>query len=442
MGNLTRRLVSKCFSYSLSEKAANLLAPFQLGVGVRGGCEALVHTVRALMEDPNTLPDARCVLQVDLINAFNRVNRATAFSEIRRLFPELARWFESTYGTQAELMFGEDVIPSCDGFHQGDPLACLFFAVVLHPIIMKIATEVPDLLLNGWFLDDGTLMGKVEDLRMAVNIIRQEGPTKGLFLSTTATSPKPKSTIWCPDHPSPNLDLLGLGIPRVQEPGIIVLGSPIGSHEFVHEQIKKKIEKIQELTQLLPNIKDPHSEFVLLRSCFSLPKVVFLARSTDPTHHQDLWAGFDDLIRDTLNHILGSAINNQQWAQAQLPVAMGGLGLRGAVDHSAGAYVSSVYASESLKEGLLPHGNVQLNIIDALALLRQQTNGELSAEELPETSQKMISYEIDKHLKLSLAQSLSDRRDKARLASLGLPHAGDWLNVIPSPILGLHMRSQ
>ena len=31
-------------------------------------------------------------------------------------------------------------------------------------------------------------------------------------------------------------------------------------------------------------------------------------------------------------------------------------------------------------------------------------------------------------------------REIARLASLGLPHAGDWLNVPPIPALGLHLR--
>ena len=163
----------------------------------------------------------------------------------------------------------------------------------------------------------------------------------------------------------------------------------------MHEKIQQKIAKIQELTQLLPNIKDPNSEFVLLSSCFSLPKTVFLLRSTDPTHHQDLWADFDSLIRDSLNHILGSSINDQQWAQAQLPVAMGGLGLRGAADHSAGAYISSVHASESLKEGLLPHGNVQVNIDSAMALLREKVD-ELAPEEISEMTQKMISFEVDK----------------------------------------------
>ena len=41
-----------------------------------------------------------------------------------------------------------------------------------------------------------------------------------------------------------------------------------------------------------------------------------------------------------------------------------------------------------------------------------------------------------------LSQSLLEKRDEARLASLCLDHAGDRLNVIPSPILGLHIRPQ
>ena len=53
----------------------------------------------------------------------------TVFQAVRDHFPELARWVECTYGTQSELIFGEAVILNCDCFHQGDPLACLFFCV-------------------------------------------------------------------------------------------------------------------------------------------------------------------------------------------------------------------------------------------------------------------------------------------------------------------------
>ena len=89
------------------------------------------------------------------------------------------------------------------------------------------------------------------------------------------------------------------------------------------------------------------------------------------------------------------------------------------MDHSAGAYVSSVHACESLKEGLLPHGNVQVDITSAIALLRQKV-AELAPEEVPGMTQKMISLEIDKNLKVRLAASLTDKRDKAKVILPGI----------------------
>ena len=91
MGDILRRLISKCFSYALAEKAAGLLAPHQLGVGIKAGCEALVHSVRAILEDPDIPDDERSILQVDLITTFNTADRAAAFREVREHFPELAR---------------------------------------------------------------------------------------------------------------------------------------------------------------------------------------------------------------------------------------------------------------------------------------------------------------------------------------------------------------
>lgn len=39
-----------------------------------------------------------------------------------------------------------------------------------------------------------------------------------------------------------------------------------------------------------------------------------------------------------------------------------------------------------------------------------------------------------------MATSLTEVRDKARLNSLGVPRAGDWLNTVPCKALGLHLR--
>ena len=43
VGNMLRRLTSKSAARSLAHKAATFLSPLQVGVGVRGGCEAILH---------------------------------------------------------------------------------------------------------------------------------------------------------------------------------------------------------------------------------------------------------------------------------------------------------------------------------------------------------------------------------------------------------------
>ena len=53
------------------------------------------------------------------------------------------------------------------------------------------------------------------------------------------------------------------------------------------------------------------------------------------------------------------------------------------------------------------------------------------------------SLKVDLRNQSLLQQHISEEgevREIARLASLGLPHAGSWLSVVPSPALGLHLR--
>ena len=76
-----------------------------------------------------------------------------------------------------------------------------------------------------------------------------------------------------------------------------------------------------------------------------------------------------------------------------------------------------------------------------LALLSAAQGEEALEENLNGVSQKQISYKVDSHQqKLLLQQFQEDEvRERARLASVSLPHAGDWLVVAPLPALGLHL---
>ena len=105
--------MSKCPMSAVKQKAVSILAPLQLGVGDRGGCEAMAHTVQGLL---NRQDDELVVAQVDFLNTFNLADRALAFKEVQEHFPELSHLVANCYGVAAKLMFGETVIPSTRGF--------------------------------------------------------------------------------------------------------------------------------------------------------------------------------------------------------------------------------------------------------------------------------------------------------------------------------------
>ena len=114
-------------------------------------------------------------------------------------------------------MFGDTIIMSTVGFHQGDPLASLLFSVNLQPVIEMIKQEIPSLIINAWYLDDGVLVGKKAELQKVIDILLREGPARGLSLSMT------KSNVWFPsDIYGICEDPLDRGIPPVRHhcPGL------------------------------------------------------------------------------------------------------------------------------------------------------------------------------------------------------------------------------
>ena len=207
---------------------------------------------------------------------------------------------------------------------------------------------MPSLAVNAWFLDDGTQVGTVGQLQTVVDILVEGGPARGLLLSTAATVPaqgRPKTTVWSPQAQGVQGDPLDRGLVRVEEEGVTLLGAPLGSEEFVGREVGKKIGKIREITNRLPHLQDPHTEFVLLRSCLALPKISFLLRSTNTSSHTAHLQDFDRVTREALTQILGTPVGDRAWLQAKLPVSMGGMGLRGAEDHASAAFAASVLAS-------------------------------------------------------------------------------------------------
>ena len=99
---------------------------------------------------------------------------------------------------------------------------------------------------------------------------------------------------------------------------------------------------------------------------------IYMLRTTDPTHQHPRWAEFDMITREALNRILGVAVSNVQWGQAQMPVKMEGIGLRAATDHAPAAYVMSLIASHDLQIKIL--GQTEDVLLAPIKVLCQSKN--------------------------------------------------------------------
>ena len=77
-----------------------------------------------------------------------------------------------------------------------------------------------------------------------------------------------------------------------------------------------------------------------------------------------------------------------------------------------------------------------------LDLITTKIGQEATVELLTGVSKASLQVDLlNKSLLLNLQHYTEegDAKEIARMASLGLPHAGSWLSVVPSPSLGLHL---
>ena len=181
VGGIWRRLVSKVAMRKIGKEMSAYLGDFQYGVGVPNGAEAILHSANRFL---NAFRDdgSLAMLTVDFSNAFNMVDRTILLREVSIRCPSIYQWVQFLYAQPARLYVGDTCIGAYTGVQQGDPLGPLLFALVLHPLVLQVEEHcsVP---FHAWYLDDGTIIGKAEEVAKALDIIRAEGPQFGLMLN-------------------------------------------------------------------------------------------------------------------------------------------------------------------------------------------------------------------------------------------------------------------
>ena len=445
VGETLRRLVSKCCCHASKAMAASFLSPLQVGVGVPGGCEAVIHAVAAAIEEHGHNSDM-VMLKIDFTNAFNRIQRP-AFLKLLSgsdQFGGLYRWARACYGIRSSLLFGPHCIDSLAGVQQGDPLGPLLFSLVLQTLVQKIKDTCPALALNVWFLDDGTLIGKTDDVLRAVEIIRAEGPGLGMMINPL------KCELWWPVA-NPRMHEFDEVFKRIDTTGVALLGCALGGADFVAAHLEKRVRKAEEALETLALFEDSQMELLLLRSCLGLPKLGYSMRTTPPHKIGVPLERFGGLLSESLSRILGDSLSAAASTQAALPISWGGLGILDAELTAKAAFLSSSFQTQELQAAILGKpAPVLPGVHEALQALYEtlpvpstpeEAAARWSVERLGAAQPRQRTlleplYEVT-HAKLVDGGS---EPDKARLRACVFGNNGVFLNALPVPWMRLDSR--
>ena len=430
IGEIWARIVGKACMARLKDKLVEAFAPFQLGVGVPNGAEAILHAVHGILQAKMDVV-GMSLLTIDFRNAFNEFFRQVMFEVVSDVCPEISAWVEWKYAEASFLILPDgSVILSTAGAHQGDPLATALFSLVLNKLVKRIRDKFPELDLQVWFLDDGTVIGKTEVVRQVFELICTEGPALGLYIN-----PDKCNLYWPIEDPA--WDTFPEEVNKTTE-GVKLLGTPIGTEAFVQKTVAKTVHKIWNSLQALADVGDPQSEMLLLRACVGYPKIVFHIRCNSPFTINEQIAEFDSHINDSLDRIIGYSLTHAQREQSSLPFSRGGYGIPIALDLCHAAYAASVAASMDMQVLLgcfTPHTDFDRAKDTLVQSLTNLAEFDLNDFNTNKFDQHSLKVKLDQ-LKFDRLLSIADARGKALLNGRCMQYANGWLFGVPSEWLG------
>ena len=342
IGETCRRVIAKAVLWFLRDGIIDSVGPIQTCAGQQGGQEASVHAMGAAFQ----FVDLDALLLVDASNAFNSLNRGVALRNILYLCHSFARILINTYRSDVRMFINGQTIVSSEGTTQCDPLPMSMYALATLPFINHLPHPA---IVQSWYANDASAAGCLQALCEWVDTFVSIGPSYGYFQNATKTCLLVKQdlsqdarTIFQDTQISITTD------------GRPVLGSPIGSREYVKKYVTDKVSEWEiELRTLLEIAKSsPHSSYAAFTHDFS-SKWTFLCRTCPNIDHllQPLEKAIQSLFIPSLTG--RAAMSDPERHLLNLPVRYGGMGLTNPSIFSDFHYQSSIKITSPLVDLIL-----------------------------------------------------------------------------------------
>ena len=108
------------------------------------------------------------------------LNRQTALENAKTLCPSLHAALRNSYSHPSYFYIGKPTILSQEGTTQGDPLAMAIYGIAILPLLTSLHN---DSLTKKWYADDGSVVGKLKDMKAFFDKLTQLGPNYGYLIN-------------------------------------------------------------------------------------------------------------------------------------------------------------------------------------------------------------------------------------------------------------------
>ena len=176
IGEVMRRITGRIMVDCISQDQTSLGGNMQLCLGQKCGIEHAIHSLRHSFDDPEN----EAILLIDAKNDFNVLNRRTALENVKALCPSLHVALQNSYSHPSHLYIGKSTILSQEGTTQGDSPAMAMYGIAILPLITRLHN---DSLTQKWYADDGSVDGKLKDIRALFDKLTELGLKYGYLVN-------------------------------------------------------------------------------------------------------------------------------------------------------------------------------------------------------------------------------------------------------------------
>ena len=343
--SLLARVVAKTINTKHGKSIGSTLAPLQIGVD---GCKA-IELVNVLLRARLEQHPDDCLLTFDMKNAYGSVSQTQILTALKQLqCPILLKYFLRTYSRPAQAIFRKSdgtvvTIENKTGVLQGDALSGLFFSLALQPALEKLRLKEGLRLVIAYLDDIVIICRKAEAEELLRGSFQKVLDDSQLRLEMNNA----KTTVF---SPLGDLDDAANWNCKVQPDGCTVLGTPIGSPEFIRQRLEVSLASFKQAISSILSLQT-QSALLLLRYCV-ISRLNHLLRTipatlTAATAHRandEIWKAVKTLLDvpdETEARKLHFDLNRARTAST-IPIALGGLGMTDPSHTLTGAFLAGI----------------------------------------------------------------------------------------------------